>query len=175
MPTERTELMDKKERDSSIVKSDDTRSHVSGVSSHPSHSSHSSRRLGYDKLSFPRHDLQTLRVLGGCRVLYGVIHCHQRGVFLDLFLWLIPQCGLNVTPHRRSFNRVISLNELSFCLSLLHSVCLPLSTNYLPPLSYATISPHLLPLSLSLSSHLCPSRLISTLQFCFYYSLKFSM
>lgn len=59
--------MDKKERDSSILKSDDNRSHVSGVSSHNSHSSHShqsSRRRSYDKFSFPRHDLQTLGMLG---------------------------------------------------------------------------------------------------------------
>ena len=68
IPNEHTELMDKKERDSSIIKSDmDARSHVSGVSSHPSHSSHPSShssRRGYDKLNFPRHDLQTLGMLG---------------------------------------------------------------------------------------------------------------
>ena len=70
VPSERTELMDKKERDgrdSSIVKSDmDARSHISGVSSHQSHSSHSGRSStrAYDKLSFPRHDLQTLGMLG---------------------------------------------------------------------------------------------------------------
>jgi hypothetical protein len=69
IPHETTELMDKKDRESSIVKSDDARSHVSGVSSQPSHSSHSrqsyqSRTQGYDKLSFPRHDLQTLGMLG---------------------------------------------------------------------------------------------------------------
>ena len=68
IPNEHTELMDKRERDSSILKSDDNRSHVSGVSSHHSHSSHSqqssSRRRSYDKFSFPRHDLQTLGMLG---------------------------------------------------------------------------------------------------------------
>ncbi|KAJ8308703.1 hypothetical protein KUTeg_013577 [Tegillarca granosa] len=60
----------------------DNRSHVSGMSSHPSHSSQSqthsqafsrSRRGSYDSLQFPRHDLQTLGMLG-------------RGVFGDVFL-----------------------------------------------------------------------------------------
>ena len=73
VPTEHTELMDKKDRDSSVVKvlmSDDARSHVSGVSSHHSHSSnshpssHSSRARNYDMLNFPRHELQTLGMLG---------------------------------------------------------------------------------------------------------------
>lgn len=67
IPNENTELMVKPDRDSSIVKSDDARSHVSGVSSHQSHSSHShqsARRRSYDKLNFPRHDLQTLGMLG---------------------------------------------------------------------------------------------------------------
>ena len=59
IPTEHTELMEKKDRDSSIIKSDmDARSHVSGVSSHPSHSSHShnshgSHRQALEKLAFP--------------------------------------------------------------------------------------------------------------------------
>lgn len=67
IPNENTELMEKKDRDSSILKSDDARSHASGVSSHNSHNSHSShsgRRRSYDKLNFPRHDLQTLGMLG---------------------------------------------------------------------------------------------------------------
>ena len=58
------------------MKSDDARSHASGVSSHQSHNSshpssggthgnHIGRRRGsYDKLNFPRHDLQTLGMLG---------------------------------------------------------------------------------------------------------------
>ncbi len=65
IPTERTELMDKQERDSSVMKSDDARSHTSGASSHQSlYSHHSNRQRIYDKLSFPRHDLQTLGMLG---------------------------------------------------------------------------------------------------------------
>ena len=64
--------MDKKERDSSFMKSDDTRSHISGISSQPSHSSQShnsghsslSSRLPFDKYNFPRHVLQNLGVLG---------------------------------------------------------------------------------------------------------------
>ena len=76
IPNERTELMDRRDRDSSILKSDDARSHASGVSSHQSHNSshpssggthgnHIGRRRGsYDKLNFPRHDLQTLGMLG---------------------------------------------------------------------------------------------------------------
>lgn len=70
VPTEHTELMEKKDHDSSLIKSDvDARSHISGVSSHPSHSSHShqsqnSTRLMLEKLAFPRRQLQTLGMLG---------------------------------------------------------------------------------------------------------------
>lgn len=70
VPTEHTELMEKREHDSSVIKSDvDARSHISGVSSHPSHSSHShqshnSGRLMLEKLAFPRRQLQTLGMLG---------------------------------------------------------------------------------------------------------------
>jgi PTK7 protein tyrosine kinase 7 len=66
---EHTELMEKKDRDSSILKpfSDDARSHLSGGSSQPSSHSQSSRsKSSVDKLSFPRHQLQTLRMLGTC-------------------------------------------------------------------------------------------------------------
>ena len=67
-PTERTELMEKKccELDTSkAVLSEETRSHVSGLSS--THSSQpSSHRSGQSlqRYAFPRHDLHTLGMLG---------------------------------------------------------------------------------------------------------------
>ena len=65
VPTEHTELMDKKERDSSLLKSDDNRSHMSGVSSqNSSQSQASSRGKALERLAFPRHNLQTLGMLG---------------------------------------------------------------------------------------------------------------
>ena len=72
-PTERTELMAKPQHDNnaSVVKtllSDETRSHISGVSSHNS-SSHPSSSMRsattYQKYAFPRCDLHTLGLLGG--------------------------------------------------------------------------------------------------------------
>ncbi|ESO84448.1 hypothetical protein LOTGIDRAFT_71201, partial [Lottia gigantea] len=56
----------------------DNRSHISGMSSHPSHSSQSqqsrtNRRGSFDRLHFPRQDLQTLGMLG-------------KGQFGDIFL-----------------------------------------------------------------------------------------
>ena len=103
VPTERTELMDKKERDSSILKSDDTRSHISGISSHPSHSSHSSRRLGYDKLCFPRHDLQTLRVLGVYTIQYKAIRDDR--LSLDMM-----HLGRHNSFFHESWNYILQLN-----------------------------------------------------------------
>ena len=99
LPAERQELMEK-EKDSSShshhshpsshhshIKSplsDDGHSHLSGISgshSHSSRSSHSRRRGSYDRLQFPRHDLQTLGMLGKCEYTAQIYHMNFYGIY----------------------------------------------------------------------------------------------
>jgi hypothetical protein len=61
---EQQELMEKDKRDENNIKSDGDFSCLSSYQSHSTHSHHSKRRNSYDKMQFPRHDLQTLGMLG---------------------------------------------------------------------------------------------------------------
>ncbi|XP_064621209.1 inactive tyrosine-protein kinase 7-like isoform X2 [Lineus longissimus] len=74
---EQQELMEKDKRDENNIKSDGDFSCLSSYQSHSTHSHpgshHSKRRNSYDKMQFPRHDLQTLGMLG-------------KGEFGDVFL-----------------------------------------------------------------------------------------
>lgn len=109
-----------KDRDSGTqFRSDsDNRSHASGLSSHPSHSSQSqhsrSRRSSLDRYHYPRHELQTLGIMGRSALLSQVYFCSLS--VLDCFSIYISDSSCSV------FSLPISFIFLKIGLSFMHCI-----------------------------------------------------